>query len=108
MPSIPTFSSTYSMPASAHVVASSSLIVREASLISVSPLQNSAKPSPVPGPSTKPVTPGWRAVNASKTRLLIGRTVDDPEIWMSPARVSSLAAEVAAAWLSDGDELAED
>ncbi len=52
MPSIATFSSMYSMPASTQAAASSSLIVREASEMSVSPAQNFLKPSPVPGPST--------------------------------------------------------
>ena len=52
MPSIATLSSTYSMPASAQAAASSSLIAREASEMSVSPAQNFLKPSPVPGPST--------------------------------------------------------
>ncbi len=50
-PSYAIFSSTYSMPFSAQVAASSSLMAREASEMSVSPLQNRAKPSPVPGPS---------------------------------------------------------
>jgi hypothetical protein len=52
MPSYAMGSSTNSMPAAAQVAASSSLILRDASLMSVSPLQNVLKPSPVPGPVT--------------------------------------------------------
>ena len=52
MPSNAIGSSTYSMPALAQMAASSSLILREASLMSVSPAQNVLKPSPVPGPVT--------------------------------------------------------
>ena len=52
MPSNAILSSTYSMPASAQALASSSLILRDASEISVSPAQNVLKPSPVPGPVT--------------------------------------------------------
>ena len=51
-PSMATFSSMYSTPFSAQVAASSSLMAREAFEMSVSPAQNLAKPSPVPGPST--------------------------------------------------------
>src|SRR5688572_15163497 len=51
-PSIATSSSTNSMPLSAQIAASSSLIARDASEMSASPAQNLANPSPVPGPST--------------------------------------------------------
>ena len=52
MPSYAIFSSMNSMPAASHSAFSSSLIVREASLMSVSPAQKRLNPSPVPGPST--------------------------------------------------------
>ena len=86
MPSIATCSSVYSMPFSAHVAASSSLIAREASEMSVSPAQNRANPSPVPGPSTEMFTSGSTSLNSSWTRTEIGSTVDEPEITMSPDR----------------------
>ena len=44
------------MPFSAQISASSSLMVREASEMSVSPSQKRAKPSPVPGPETDTFT----------------------------------------------------
>ncbi|CAB4657379.1 unannotated protein [freshwater metagenome] len=51
-PSIATLSSMNSTPLAAQVSISSALIAREAFEISVSPAQNLANPSPVPGPST--------------------------------------------------------
>ena len=51
-PSMATLSSMNSMPFAAQVSASSALMGRDASEMSVSPAQNLAKPSPVPGPST--------------------------------------------------------
>src|SRR4051812_47770719 len=79
------------MPASLHALASVSSIGREASLTSVSPEQNSSKPSPVPGPSTLIVTSGLLPWNASATSEEIGSTVDEPEITMSPDMVFELA-----------------
>src|SRR5215217_867483 len=61
---------------------------REASLICVSPLQNSTNPSVVPGPSTFTSTSGFSPENPSATRLLIGRTVEDPETLTDPDRFS--------------------
>ena len=49
---MPILSSTYSMPASAQVAASSSAIGRDALAMSLPSSQKTAKPSPVPGPST--------------------------------------------------------
>ena len=55
--------------------------------MSVSPLQNSTKPSPVPGPSTLIETFGaTSSLKSSATRLEIGWTVDDPEIVIVPVR----------------------
>ena len=56
---MPTGISVYSIPAAWHAVASSGLIWREASDTSVSPVQKSLKPSPVPGPSTRIVASGF-------------------------------------------------
>ena len=57
-PSSATSSSVYSMPAFLQALASSSSIGREASAMSISPLQKSSNPSPVPGPSTLIATSG--------------------------------------------------
>src|ERR687896_505794 len=84
-PSKATCSSTYSTPFSSHSATSSSLIARDASLMSVSPLQKSWKPSPVPGPSTVYWKSGFWAANSSATRLVMGLTVDEPETKISPA-----------------------
>ena len=104
MPSIPIFSSMYSTPPSAQRVTSSSAMVREASAMSISPAHSRPNPSPVPGPSTKPVTSVCVAVKASNTWLLMGSTVEDPEIWMSPLRASPLGAALPG---SLGDSLAD-
>src|SRR6266545_516085 len=74
----------YSTPAALQAAASSSLILREASLMSVSPLQKRAKPSPVPGPSTVYSTSGFAAWKSSATMLVIGSTVDEPEMVSVP------------------------
>jgi hypothetical protein len=84
-PSMPILSSMNSMPLAWQAAASSSLIAREASEMSVSPLQNVLKPSPVPGPSTATWTPGLAPLNFSATRELIGSTVEEPEILIEPA-----------------------
>jgi hypothetical protein len=87
-----TFSSVYSMLLFWQTVASSSpatfgssgLILRDASLTSVSPAQKAAKPGPVPGPSTVKPKSGLSALNASDTACEMGCTVDEPETWISP------------------------
>src|SRR3712207_7665479 len=48
-------------------------------ILSVSPRQNSSKPSPVPGPSTAIVTPWCIVLNFCATAAAIGSTVDEPE-----------------------------
>jgi hypothetical protein len=93
-PSMATWSSRYSIPASPHRAISSSLIGRLASEMSVSPEQNSWKPSPVPGPSTVTATPWLASENCCPTRALIGSTVDEPEMAMLPLRPPSPAAPV--------------
>jgi hypothetical protein len=53
---------------------SSSEMGRDASEMSVSPSQNSSKPSPVPGPSTVTDVELPASSNSSATRLEIGST----------------------------------
>src|SRR5918996_1775881 len=84
MPSNPTCSSTYSMPLASQVAASSSSMGRDASEMSISPLQNSSKPSPVPGPSTAMSTPSFSVMNASAASEVMGSTVDEPEMLIEP------------------------
>ena len=76
------------MPASKQASFSESLIWREASEMSVAPSQNSLKPSPVPGPSTVTDTSGATSSNSSATRIEIGSTVDEPEMFTSPETVA--------------------
>ena len=91
-PSRATLSSTYSTPLAAHLSASpSGLMARDASEMSVSPSQNRAKPSPVPGPSTVMATPGEAALNASWMAVVMGWTVDEPEMVMEPVRPAGAA-----------------
>ena len=77
-------SSVYSMPAALQVAASSSLILRDASLMSVSPLQKVLKPSPVPGPVTVKLKPAFDALTNSATAVEMGSTVDEPETLIVP------------------------
>src|SRR3954468_20843847 len=72
------------MPAALHVAASSSLILREASLMSVSPLQNVLNPSPVPGPLIVYLKSGFVSASASATPVEIGSTVAGPETLVGP------------------------
>ena len=67
--------------------------------MSVSPAQNSLKPSPVPGPSTVTDTSGAMSSNSSATRIEIGSTVDEPEMNTEPA---TLAAAVSSATEASG------
>ena len=60
--------------------------------MSVSPEQNSLKPSPVPGPSTVTDTSGVTSSNSSATRIEIGSTVDEPEIFTEPEPESVVPA----------------
>ncbi len=55
--------------------------------MSVSPSQNRTNPSPVPGPSTVIETSeDTSSLKSSATRLVIGSTVEEPEIVMVPLR----------------------
>ena len=104
-PSSPTSSSVYSMPFFLQTLASSASIGRDASAMSISPLQKSSKPSPVPGPSTLMATSGFVSLKISATTDEIGSTVDEPEIVIEPdrspasgrARVARAAVVVVAA-----------
>src|SRR5919106_4350616 len=77
------------MPLASQAAISSSEIGRDASEMSVSPLQNSSKPSPVPGPSTATVTPELAIENCSATSDVMGSTVEEPETLMEPESSSS-------------------
>ena len=87
MPSNAIASSTYSMPFFAQASPPPRSIGREASLMSVSPSQNRTNPSPVPGPSTVIETSeDTSSLKSSATRLVIGSTVEEPEIVIVPLR----------------------
>src|SRR6188474_151680 len=77
------------MPAAAQVAASSSLILRDASLMSVSPLQKVLKPSPVPGPVTVKLNPAFDALTSSATAVEMGSTVDEPETLIVPVTAAA-------------------
>src|SRR4051794_1559593 len=83
------------MPAALHVAASSSLILREASLMSVSPLQNVLNPSPVPGPLIVYLKSGFVSASASATPVEIGSTVDEPDTLMVPVTAPAALPEAA-------------
>ena len=87
-PSNATSSSVYSIPFCLQAFTSSGSIGRDASEISVSLLQKSSNPSPVPGPSTLIATSGFVSLKISATKDEIGCTVDDPEIVIDPVRAS--------------------
>ena len=65
-------------------LASSALIGREASLMSVSPAQNFVNPPPVPDSLTLTSTPGLAALKSSATASEIGRTVLEPSMTIDP------------------------
>ncbi len=95
IPSYAILSSTYSMPAALQAAASSSLILRDASEMSVSPAQKRLKPSPVPGPSIVGLKSGFDAMNASATPVEMGSTVDEPETLIEPEIPPPVGAEAA-------------
>ncbi len=78
------------MPFFLHAAASSSLIGRDASLMSVSPAQNFSKPPPVPEVPTTTFTPEFCSWKPSAAASDSGATVLDPSIWMVPARFGPL------------------
>ena len=60
--------------------------------MSVSPVQNILKPSPVPGPSTVYLKSGFVAAKASATPVEIGSTVEEPETLIEPVTAPGGAA----------------
>ena len=77
------------MPFASHAAFSSSLIGREASDRSVSPLQNFSKPPPVPEMPTVTWTPEFAAPKASAAAVVSGPTVEEPSAEMVPDRFGS-------------------
>jgi hypothetical protein len=94
-PSSATSSSVYSTPFFSQSLTSSSSIGLEASEMSVSPLQKSSKPSPVPGPLTLISTSEPNSsLKISATTDEIGSTVEDPEIVIDPVSSPSFVSSV--------------
>ena len=94
-PSIATWSWTYVtllVLQAAPSLASSALIGREASLMSVSPAQNFVNPPPVPDSLTLMSTPGLAALKSSAAASEIGRTVLEPSMTIDPDTGAPLAA----------------
>ena len=89
--SSPISSSIGVIPFAAQASSSSCSIGRDASLMSVSPLQNSSNPSLVPGPSTAKLTPGFCVRNFSPTSDVMGSTVDEPEMLSEPDTSSEVS-----------------
>ena len=83
-PSKPIWNSVYSIALAAQACFSSSLIGLEASLKSVSSLQNFLKPPPVPEIPTVTLTSGWTFLNSSATASVIGKTVLEPSPLILP------------------------
>ena len=90
-PSNATGISTNSIPASEQRSISFALTGRLAPVTSVSPAQNRLNPPPVPDTPTVTSTPPFSYLNASATASVIGNTVLDPSIWMSPLSPSFAA-----------------
>ena len=110
--SFATWNSTGSIPASSQIVASSSLIGREAFERSVSSRQNRSKPPPVPETPTVTWTPGSWPWNFSAAAVVYGPTVLEPSASIRPERsppppLDSVVvpdASVAAAAAAAGEE----
>ena len=80
-PSMATGSSMNSTPASAHFSSSMALMGREASLMSVSPLQNFLNPPPVPDiPITNRADPPMDLPQSSTMASDMGKTVLEPSM----------------------------
>src|SRR4029453_10364280 len=77
-PSYAIGSSMYSIPLALHASTSVGLIGRDASEMSVSPLQNFLKPPPVPEIPTVTFALGFTFWNSSATASLIGQAALDP------------------------------
>ena len=70
-----------------------SFIALDAFDIAVSPGQNFLKPPPVPETPTEIFTSGFKIVNSSATAWVIGKTVEEPSINISPVSVSTAGSE---------------
>ena len=70
-----------------------SFIALDAFDIIVSPGQNFLKPPPVPETPTEIFTSGFKIVNSSATAWVIGKTVEEPSINISPVSVSTAGSE---------------
>src|SRR4051812_7480033 len=77
------------MPFFLQAAASLGLISREASEMSVSPLQNFSKPPPVPDEPTVIFTLGLSSLNSSAAACAKGRTVLEPSRVILPERFLS-------------------
>ena len=97
IPSEATRNSWYSTPPLLQAATSSSSIAREASEMSVSPLQNSSKPPPVPDVPTVMLTSPFSALNASAAAEVRGPTVEEPSMAMSPESEAASPPEVGGA-----------
>src|SRR5688572_15476359 len=58
--------------------------------MSIEPSHSWEKPSPVPGPSTEYCTPGLAALKSAPTIELIGSTVEEPDMTISPVSAPPL------------------
>ena len=86
------FNSMYWTPPFLHACCSSGSIGLEASEMSVSPWQNSSKPSPVPGPSTARMAQAARDADAYVVFPLYEK-VKDGELYNSAAFIDRLVGE---------------
>ncbi len=82
--SFATWNSTYSTPLSSQIFASSSVIGREASLMSVSPRQKRSKPPPVPEIPTVMRTSEFSRWKFSAAAVTYGPTVLEPSAVIVP------------------------
>ena len=107
-PSMATGISMYSRPASSQSWTSLALMGREASEIWVSPLQNFLNPPPVPEtPTVTRTLPSVSLPNSSATASVMGNTVLEPSISMSPFSVAYSLAFMATGMDAPPPELPE-
>ncbi len=91
----------------AQIMASSSLIGREASEMSVSPAQNFLKPPPVPEVPTATVTPLFSPSKPSAAASDRGATVLEPSIWIVPESLVAAGRSELPGWLTESSSLLE-
>src|SRR5215210_2866769 len=85
--SLATVTSSCLTPPVLQAASSSDSIVRDASLMSVSPAQNFSNPPPVPAWPTEIWTSGFSSLNCSATASVSGPTVLEPSIRIDPERL---------------------